>query len=133
MYKFLCSIIIITSLSLSYVHQRVELFEYSYRINDNHKRLCLLIDRNEGLRYNVASLKAPHNLRRELALNNIELDTPQNWHNIRLASLPAGQAGAESKKKKELTYDNSFRIAARALINILAPKAEAIAQELNQP
>lgn len=125
MHRFLCTITIITTLSLNYVSQQVKLLEYSYNINGNRKALSLLIDENERLRYNVASLESPVNLMRRLADNNIELDTPQNWHNIRLA-----KANPENKKP-ELTYDNSFRIAAKALINILTPKAEAIAQELD--
>ena len=127
MNRFLCSLIIITSLSVSYVWQQVKLIEYSYHINDNRKSLSLLIDRNESLRYNAASLKSPAYLTYRLAENNVELDTLEQWQNIRLAKVEP------QKKKDELTYDKSFAIAARALINILTPKAEAIAQELDQP
>jgi len=124
MYKFLCTVIILTTLSLGYVAQQVKLVEYSYRINDSRKRLCLLIDENEGLRYNVASLKSPASLKRRLASSEIELNVPQKWHSIRLAK-------AKPKKEEALTYDSSFKIAATTLVNILTPKAEAIAQELD--
>ena len=124
MYRFLCSVIIITALSLGYVAQWVKLIEYSYRINDGRKKLCLLIDENEGLRYNVASLKSPASLTKRLVSSDIELNVPQKWHNIRLAK-------AEPKKEEVLTYDSSFKIAAKALVNILTTKAEAIAQELD--
>ena len=127
MYRFLCSLAVITTLSLSYVSQQVKLLEYSYRINDNRKRLCLLIDENERLGYNVASLKSPVNIKQRLALNNIKLDAPENWRNIRLVKTEP------EKEKIELTYDSSFKIAAKSLISILTPKAEAIAQELEQP
>ena len=103
------------------------MLEYSYRINNSHKRLCFLIDQNESLRYNVASLKSPGALTRKLAYNNIKLDTPVNWHNIRLAR-------AESKiEEKKPTYESSFKIAAKALASIFMPKTEAIAQDLNKP
>lgn len=126
MYKFLCSIIVITSLSLTYIYQQVQLVEYSYRINNSHKRLCLLIDQNEGLRYNVASLKSPDNLTRRLASNNIKLDTPQNWYNIRLAKAEP------TKGKSEIARRNgALKIASKVITNILTPKTEAVAQELN--
>ena len=114
-------------LSIGYVYQQVNLIEQSYRINFNSKRLSLLIDQNESLRYNVASLKSPGNLKQRLVSNSINLDTPQNWYSIRLAKQ-------EPKLEKSETKNiGSFQIAAKALINIITPKTEAIAQEINQP
>ena len=127
MSRFLSSVIIITMLSIGYVYQQVNLIEQSYRINFNSKRLSLLIDQNESLRYNVASLKSPGNLKQRLVSNSINLDTPQNWYSIRLAKQ-------EPKLEKSETKNiGSFQIAAKALINIITPKTEAIAQEINQP
>ncbi|MFH0732211.1 MAG: hypothetical protein V2A72_04750 [Candidatus Omnitrophota bacterium] len=127
MRRFLSIVIILTLLSLGYVCQQVKLFEYSYRIGDNNKRLCLLIDRNEALRYNVASLESPVSLGQKLARNKIELAAQQNWSNIKLArAVPE-----ETQQQKDASaYENSFKIATRVLINAFTPKAEAIAQEL---
>lgn len=127
MAKFLLSLFIITTLSLSYVSQQVKLVEYSYSINNNTRDLSLLIDDNERLRYNVASLRTPLSLKQTLANNNINLDTPQDWHKIRLARTE------QKNSRNELTYESSFKIAARVLLNILTPDSEAIAQELDQP
>jgi len=122
MYKFLCSVIIITSLSLGLVWQQVKLIEYSYHINDSHKVVALLIDENERLGYNVASLKSPVSLNKHLAANRIELDMQQTWQNIRLAKQQPGQS-------KSNINNSPLKVAAKAFINIFTPKREAIAQE----
>ncbi|MBN1405561.1 MAG: hypothetical protein JW946_03495, partial [Candidatus Omnitrophica bacterium] len=111
-----------------YIYQQVKLVEYSYRINNNNNKLCLLIDHNEALRYNVASLKSSDSLTKRLACNNIRLDTPQNWYSIRLAKAEPGNI----EKNDVVKNDKSFSIA-KVFANIFTPKTEAIAQELTRP
>ncbi|GEM_PF-6779627 len=123
MYKFLSSVIIITLLSLSYVWQQVKLVEYSYRINNTDKKVCLLIDENERLRYNVASLSSPVNLQKSLIAKRIDMDTQRNWRNIKLAKQQA------QTKQETSVRNNPLRVAARAFSDMLTPKREAIAQE----
>jgi len=128
MRKFFCVITIITTLLLSYISQQIKLLEYSYSIHKNSKNLCLLIDQNKSLRYNVANLESPVNLEQKLQYDNTELGVPGNWHYIRLAKAQPNQA-----EINKAAYDGSFKIAAKVLLNIFTPKAEAIAQELGQP
>ena len=97
--------------------------ECSYRINDNSKSVSLLIDENERLRYNVASLKSPVSLKKHLIAKRINLDPQQNWHNVRLVKTEPQQT------KNKLNQNSALRVAAKAFIDLFTPKREAVAQE----
>ncbi len=99
------------------------MIEYSYRVNNSNKKVCLLIDENERLRYNVASLSSPVNLQKSLIAKRIDMDTQHTWRNIRLAKQQT------QSKQEAAVRNNPLRVAARVFSDMLTPKREAIAQE----
>ncbi len=61
-YKFVFTGIIITFLSVGYVHQRVEILKTGYNLQENRKHLSCLVDQNTKLMYNLSKLESPRNL-----------------------------------------------------------------------
>ena len=83
--KFLLAAALITSLSLSYVHQQVELLRINYSLNHNRDNLSLLLDRKSTLMYNVRRLQSPFYLEQGLSTKNVNVEIPSRWHTIALA------------------------------------------------
>ncbi|MGE4357457.1 MAG: hypothetical protein AB7E08_02750 [Candidatus Omnitrophota bacterium] len=59
--------------ALFYVWQNIHQIELSYQIMQRDKIINNLIDHNRILKYNVARLKSPLNLERNILANHIEL------------------------------------------------------------
>jgi len=80
------SVIIVlgTLVSLMYVHQQVNLVKLSYLIKDNEKRVEMLVDQNEFLKYNVASLKSPEVLEEVMLARDIELFHPEDCQFVKI-------------------------------------------------
>lgn len=62
--KFLIITIIVTMVSLLYVHQQFALVKLSYDMDIKEKKFNQLLDQNKILAYNVFKLKSPLNLSR---------------------------------------------------------------------
>lgn len=61
-YKIIISSLIVASLAVCYVHQRVETLKASYELQSNREHLSHLIDHNSKLMYNLSKLESPRYL-----------------------------------------------------------------------
>ena len=75
---------VFTLSSLLYVHQQVNLLKLSYSIKTNEQTLEMLVDQNQLLKYNVASLKSPQVLEEVMIAKNIELLHPEQLQLIHM-------------------------------------------------
>ncbi len=91
LFKYLLFIGIFTTLSLFYVWQKVELVRISYETKRNECEARRLLDRNESLRYNVASLSSPSRLARELGARNLVVVSSKNFEIVRLIQTEQAQ------------------------------------------
>ena len=57
--RIILSVIIITIISLSYVHQQVEVLRLSYMIEAKEQSISKLLDHQDHLVYNIGIKKAP--------------------------------------------------------------------------
>ena len=76
----------VTIMALLYVHQQVELVKLSYVIECKEKTLKDILDRNEGLGYNIDNLEAPNRLEEALLAKRVEVAFPKRGHVVQLAS-----------------------------------------------
>ena len=53
-----------------------------YTIRKQEESKTLLLDRGRALKYNIARLKAPHNLETKLMARRIELQAPKSWQTL---------------------------------------------------
>ena len=90
--KLITVILSITLVALVYVHQQVELVKLSYAIECKEKALKVMLDRKDGLGYNIGNLEAPSRLEAALFAKRIEISFPKQAHVVRTASeQPAGK------------------------------------------
>ena len=89
LFKFIISIAAITLVVLIYVHQQIELVKLSYAIDYKEKSLEHMLDRKEGLGYNIKELEAPSRLERVLLSQKIDVSFPKRGRVIKIASLSA--------------------------------------------
>lgn len=66
-----------TVVALIYVHQQVELVKLSYAIGCKEKKLKEMLDRNDGLGYNIENLEDPSRLEQILLAKNMEMAFPK--------------------------------------------------------
>ncbi|MFC1807190.1 hypothetical protein ACFL0T_02350 [Candidatus Omnitrophota bacterium] len=85
MKKIIISIFLMTVMAITYVSQQTRLIEYSYAINEQKQNLCLLIDQNRFLRYNISKLERPQRLESSiLSQKEVEAYTPLNYCVIKI-------------------------------------------------
>ncbi|MFH1645235.1 MAG: hypothetical protein ABIB11_02335 [Candidatus Omnitrophota bacterium] len=84
MKKISLSIILMTILSVMYVHQQTRLLECSYEIYSSNKDFAFLIDRNNELRYNVAKLERPARLETIMLAKNEDVFMPRTLYRLEL-------------------------------------------------
>ncbi|MBN2452820.1 MAG: hypothetical protein JXB40_00970 [Candidatus Omnitrophica bacterium] len=109
----------VTLVALLYVHQQVELVKISYAIECKEKVLKDMLDRNEGLGYNIDNLEAPSRLEEVLLANRIEVAFPKRGHVIKMASTKRSGAGRPYRLKVSKGPDLF------SFFDFLTPKAEA--------
>lgn len=94
--KRLAAILILTTLTgLFYVYEEVEAVKIGYEIRRQEQDKASQLDRLRDLNYNIARLKAPEFLERQLLARNIKLESPKSWQ--KLTFYPG--AGAVSKER----------------------------------
>jgi hypothetical protein len=91
--RFFAALLTVTLAGLTYVYAEVEAVKIGYRIRKQEEQKVLFLDRARALQYNIARLKAPHNLERKLSAQRIALESPKSWRTLVLAG-PAKPASA---------------------------------------
>ena len=62
LFRYIGSIATVTIIALAYVHQQVELVKLGYAIDYKEKNLEYILDRVNGLEYNISDLEKPSRL-----------------------------------------------------------------------
>ena len=65
-------ILIVTIISIGYVHQKVEIIKSGYDLQKSRKYLSSLVDQNSNLMYNLSKLESPRYLLATLKTDEIE-------------------------------------------------------------
>lgn len=113
--KFFLIIVIATAVALGYVHQQIELFRVSYRIEVNEENMVRLLDGNSFLLYNLIALKSPHNLEQILLAKNVNFELPAPYQLVRI-NQPQFDRELSRWEKTRITLASIFA---------LSPSAEA--------
>ena len=94
-------------MSLTYVAEKVETVELSYRIREKQKSMAEYYDRLKTLRYRLASLKSPSQLQNQMLDSKLELVPVREVRILRFAkkSVPLPAAPLV---KTELPSHNRF-------------------------
>ncbi|MCG3176295.1 MAG: hypothetical protein MOGMAGMI_01241 [Candidatus Omnitrophica bacterium] len=82
MKRFMTVVVMGTLAGLLSVYTEVEAVKIGYTIRKQEETRTLLLDRSRALKYNIARLKAPHNLERRLSAQRIELQEPASWNTL---------------------------------------------------
>jgi len=91
MTRFILFVISTTFAGLVFVYTEVEAVKIGYTIRKQDEAKTQLLDRERALKYNIASLKSPHNLERRLVAQRILLESPKQWQTLVLANAAAGK------------------------------------------
>lgn len=112
-------IVTITLSSLLYVHLQINLYKVSYQIKNNEKIVDVLIDQNQLLKYNVASLKCPDSLESVMLAKNIELYHIDNVEFLRV-----------NTRKVPLTQKKKDNRIVSAFLKMFSIKRTAVADSI---
>ena len=82
MRRFLCLIFCATLAGVVSVYGEVEAVKIGYTIRQQEEVKSQALDRARALKYNIAHLKAPHNLERRLLAQRIQLESPKQWQTL---------------------------------------------------
>jgi len=123
--KSLTLISIITLSALIYVHQQVELVKLSYSIERKEKKVKDMLDRREGLGYNINNLEAPYRLEQALLAGNVDITFPKRANVVKIAGLRHSPRGFEAIRSSGL--ERKFSLF--GITEFLSPRAEAQAKE----
>jgi hypothetical protein len=119
-FKTVTFIIFATIVALIYVHQQVELVKLSYAIGCKEKKLKEILDRNEGLGYNIENLEDPARLEQVLISKNIDMMFPRPNNIVR--AVKAKTRVAEDGLRT-IAIEKSFNLF--GILEIFSPRAEA--------
>ena len=86
MARLITVIICATLAGLLCVYGEVEAVKIGYEIRTQEETRMQALDRARALKYNIASLKAPHNLERRLSAQRIVLESPKSWQTLVLSN-----------------------------------------------
>ena len=103
--KFFASILILTIISLSYVHLSFLNIEANYNIKSCEKDLALLLDRNRELMYNISALESPACLLAKLDSCGLEYEMPRQWAVSRRYSGSASYEVANVVKRRNAVFE----------------------------
>lgn len=76
-FKPIVVIILITLLSLLYVHTEIEIIKIGYKVKHSETKISKLLDRNRILMYNVATLRTPASLEKSLFAKKADYYMPK--------------------------------------------------------
>lgn len=115
----------VTALALLYVHQQVELVKLSYTMDIKERNLEHMLDRKDGLRYNIKSLEGPSRLEKVLLSRKIDIAFPKRGQIVAVGGAPINPRIMEPLKaagiEKKAIYLRVFEF--------LGLRAEAQARE----
>ena len=97
-YKIIVVGMMVTVLSVCYVHQRVEIIKAGYTLQESRRELSHLIDHNANLMYNLSELESPRYLLTSLCGEEIEF---AKHRSIRTDSYKITFAGPSVEEKEE--------------------------------
>lgn len=123
--KMLSYVSIVTMLALVYVHQQVELVKISYAIECKDKRVRDMLDRREGLEYNIDNLTATSRLERVLISRKIDVTLPKRGNVVKMAK------SLSRVRREEVLRTSAIerRAGILEIFDLIIPKAEAQAKE----
>lgn len=89
LYRILIIGMILTSVAVGYVHQRVEIIKAGYILQGSRRHLARLVDQNSNLMYNLSKLESPKYLLASLDSEDMEFSEQRirrtNNYNIKKA------------------------------------------------
>lgn len=88
--RFASFLVCVMFAGLFYVYLEIGAVKVGYEIRQQEATKTQALDRERALKYNVARLKAPHNLERRLTAQRILLEAPKEWQTLVLG----GRAGS---------------------------------------
>lgn len=97
MKRFLTFVVMATLAGLVSVYTEVEAVKIGYAIRRQEETRSLLLDRSRALKYNIARLKAPHNLERRLQSQRIHLSEPASWKTLVVPTAQSARKAAEKQ------------------------------------
>ena len=74
--KTITCILICAVISIFYVHQEIEIFKTSFKINKQNEEASFLLDQYRSLVYNLSRLESPKRIEQALSANEITLCMP---------------------------------------------------------
>lgn len=74
--KAIACILICAVISIFYVHQEIEIFKTSFKINKHNEEVSFLLDQYRSLVYNLSRLESPKRIEQALSANDIMLCMP---------------------------------------------------------
>ena len=95
-FKLITGIAVITLLALLYVHQQVEMVKLSYAIEYKESLLKDVLDRNDGLGYNIGNLESPSRLEQVLLAKRIDITFPAKGQVVNAAN-PRVRSGRDGR------------------------------------
>ncbi len=111
--------------ALVYVHQQVELVKLSYVIDCKEKKLKDILDRREGLGYNIDNLESPLRLEQVLLSRKIDVAFPRKGNVVTVAKLASGARQEERLRAAGVEK----KINLLGFLDFINPRAEAQARE----
>lgn len=123
--RMLSCVSIVTMLALVYVHQQVELVKLSYSIEHKEKRVRDMLDRREGLEYNIDNLSATSRLERVLISRKIDVALPKRGNVVKMARSLSSVRRNQTLRTSAIER----RAGILEIFDLLVPKAEAQAKE----
>lgn len=123
--KTLTTVVILTLTALIYVHQQVELVKLSYAIEYKEKRLKEMLDRNEGLGYNIKNLESPSRLEKVLLSKKIDVAFPKKAEIVSIRNTASRGVSEERLKTAGLER----KAHTLWIFDFFSPRAEAQAKE----
>ena len=118
LFKTVMFIAFVTVVALVYVHQQVELVKLSYAIGSKEKQLNDMLDRNEGLGYNIENLEDPARLEQILLSENIDIVMPRPKNIVLAAKTKVAEDGLRAS-----SIEKPFNLF--GVLEIFSPRAEA--------
>ena len=112
--KFLLTLIFVTTLSICYVHQQIELVKHSYEVRSNQQKLNDLLDQTRILQYNVIALETPVNLEKRLEANDVNLIQPQRGQVVHIAGRNTREDELREKKSGVYSFFKSLTLGREA-------------------
>ena len=119
-FKTVAFIVFVTVVALIYVHQQIELVKLSYVIGCKEKKLKDILDRNQGLGYNIENLEDPARLEQILLSKNVDIAFPRPNNIVRAAKV---KAKVMEDGLRSIGIEKSFNLF--GILEIFSPRAEA--------